>query len=256
MTRRRQPTETSARRRRPRSRVNYKAIAGYTLTTILVALLTYFALVSPMFYVKRVLVTGAKTVGNAAIVRAMDLSSTQNILLVAKRRIVARLLQNPVLKDAVIYRRLPGTVSVRITERDTDVVLDSGGKLYDVDDAGIPFRTSAVADPGCTAIACSVKERVVLGKPLKDDAFLSARSSLLLSRQHGGIPVTRITVDPSGELCLNVKDGFPIKLGRPERLPLKIKIIAKMLDEIPDVVQDGEYIDISCPEAPVYKPKK
>ena len=71
-----------------------------------------------------------------------------------------------------------------------------------------------------------------------------------------GRRLTRISIDQNANLCFNSKDmGYEVRLGPPEQLREKFVLLAALENRLPDVRRDCEYIDVSCLEAPAWKPR-
>lgn len=252
----RESTRVPARRRRKRHVVNKMRLAVSAVVLILVVELTVVALTSPLFAVKKVRVVGNKTVPSAEILRALRLSSDSNIFLVNKQQVAAKLEGNPVINHVRLRRRLPGTLIVAVVERKPRLILETGGVLYEVDSWGVPFRVVKRLNGKLPVISCAVPGRIALGKPIYAAAFDVARECLLLAQEKKIAGLLKITVDQNRDLCLNVRDEFQVKLGRPEQLSEKLDIAVQVREQIPEFRQRGEYIDVATPEAPAFKLRK
>ena len=89
---------------------------------------------SPWFSLHNVVVTGSKQTKPEEI-KELVLSQNQNALTADLTEIKLRLEAHPWIQDAVIWRELPGTIRVQITERQP-VALVLAGNLYLVDPSG------------------------------------------------------------------------------------------------------------------------
>ncbi len=69
------------------------------------------------------------------------------------------------------------------------------------------------------------------------------------------LKLCKISVDPNSDICLNMGNGFYVKMGQPDEVERKLSLIRKALDFKPSFAQDAVYMDVSCPAAPVWKPK-
>ena len=253
MRRRPRSAGQTQRRRRKRHVINKKRLV---LTMLLVTLgveVAFVVFTCPVFYVRKIRPVGNRTISSAEIVQALDIPPESNVFLIRKAMVVRQALKNPVVKEARVYRRPPGTLVLRIVERKPHAVLDTGGTLYEVDSSGVPFRAVKEASADVPVIFCDLSSEVVFGKPLDDSAFKIGRECLLLAQQEEISGVAKITVDQNHHLCLNVRDDFEIRLGRPEQLSEKLGIAAQAMKQIPRLRQHGEYIDVTCPKAPVMK---
>ncbi len=217
----------------------------------LAAELVLVVLGSPFFQIRDVRVYGRKLVAQEFVAKCTQIPEKSNIFLFPTETIPQRLRKNPIIERVTASRRLPDTLVVRIVERKADFVLSTHRKHYEVDAKGIPFRIVEAPNPKLPEIACKVPQSIILGKPIKTSAFLTAVDCLRLARQQEEFSVAKITVDQNNDLCLNVRDGLLIRLGRPQHLEDKLSKAKQTIE----LVSDLEYVDVTCPEAPALKPR-
>jgi len=241
---------------RKRRVINVKRLILSLLLTLLAVEVTVAAFTSPWFGIKKVRLIGNETIASRDILRRLDLRPDSNIFRISKRAMARRVMGNPVVKEVRFYRRLPSALIVRITERAPDLTLNAAGRMYEVDSAGVPFRAVRRAKSEAPVLSCKVPRRIVLGRPIRASSFGVARKCLLLVREKKIFQVTEITVDQNNDLCLNIRDGFQVKLGRPEQLSAKLNMAARIVKQIPEFRQRGAYMDLTVPEAPALKYKE
>ena len=222
------------------------------LLILLVGEGTFAVLKSPWFEIKNVIVQGRKLVAQEFVAKSTRIPEKSNIFTFPTRSLADRLRPNPIIEKVTVSRRFPDALVVRITERRAYSVLSTQGEFYEVDAAGIPFRTVASPDPKLPVLSCEVPQAIVLGKPIGAAAFHTATHCLRLARQLKEFPVGKITVDRNNDLCLNVQGGLLIRLGQPQQLQDKLNKAQRTIQLVPDL----EYIDVTCPGAPALKPKQ
>lgn len=239
-----------------RQRKHYSINAPRLILSLLLVLLMGEALIavftSPWFDINRVRVYGRNTVASKFVAAETRVPEKSNIFRFNTRDMARRLGRDPVVERVTVSRRLPDTLVVRITERKAILVLKTHRKLYEVDDMHIPFRIVAQPNPKLPMISCIVPQRIVLGKPIKTSAFLTAVECLQLATQEKKFLVGKITVDQNNDLCLNVRDGLLIRLGQPQHIEDKLDKAKQTME----LGTDLEYVDVTCPEAPAFKPRK
>lgn len=226
------------------------------LCLVSLALLTELVLVflnSPQFAIKQVWVKGNKVIPTQQILRQIPYAYGSNIFLIKERRISEIMKRNPIVATAHIHRKLPRTIIVHIFERKPHFVLNTGVALYEVDRSGVPYRIVKAADPNQSMVICAVPGKIVLGRPLKSPGFTFGRECLLLAQAKKISSAAKITVDQTGYICLNVRGKFQVKLGRPEQLSVKLGLVKRVLEQVPEFKQRGMYIDVTCPDAPALK---
>ncbi|HUV05195.1 MAG TPA: FtsQ-type POTRA domain-containing protein [Armatimonadota bacterium] len=256
MKRRSEPVSFARRRARKRYVLNAKRFILSALFVMLLVELGVAAFTSPWFSIKRIRFTGNETVASNDISRRLSLRPGTNIFRIDKRAMADRVMENPVVNEVRLYRRLPDILIVRIVERTPDLILNATGAVYEVDSTGVPFRVAEHPKAGVPILSCKVPRHIVLGRPIRASSFNTARKCLLLVREKKIFQVAEITVDQSNDLCLNVRDGFQVKLGRPEQLSAKLDMAARVVEQIPEFRQRGAYIDLTVPEAPALKYKE
>jgi len=262
MARRRIQTRRVPRnlKRRKRRVINYKRLMLVLFLAALSVVLTVILFTSPALEIKEERVVGAKIVKPAEVMRSLVMASGSNILLLKKKPIVESILRNPVVKEARLYRKFPSTVIARIVERAPAMSLDTGKGFFAVDASGIPYRTIPSPIPGLPVIVLEPESNLmpkppVLGKRLTFRNFDGIVETLKVARREGLPGVGKISVDQNGDLCLNVRGKYEVKLGQPDALLAKIRTVIET-ERKAGGQGAVEYIDVSCPEAPAYKPRK
>jgi len=240
-----------------RRRASFHAAARVVIAALLLGGLgtgAYFALTSPKLVVKQVRIIGAKRDLPARLIRSLSPGCVgKNILLVNKRKLFRLAKQEPEVERAYIRRSFPRTIVVRIQERAPYAVAQTGGASYLVDASGFAFRTCAQASSlGLPVVRVAGSDTVSLGQPCRDGVRTALRCIDRASTF--GLKVRKISVDPAGDMCLNVVSGFYVKIGSPVKLDRKLDVLGKMLDGRPEMFRRIEYVDVSNPEAPAIKP--
>lgn len=230
---------------------------GRLLSVVLLVALTIEVasalLTSPYFSIRKISVSGNKSLSTAQVIRTLDKFKGSNIFRIDKREIVNRLKENPVIKGARVFRRLPNGLFVHVIERKPDAILSVNGKLYLLDSSGIPYRPISQEDRRLTIILCNNLSAVRIGKCISAPEFRVARQCLLQVRKEKLPKITEIYVDQNDGLCLNTRDGFKVILGQPDQIIQKIHEAARVIREIPDFRTKGEYVNVSSPGNPAYK---
>ena len=236
--------------------INWKRLALCTLLGILLMELVIVLFTSPLLYVRNIKVTGNGSVPTADIISQVQLPPTTNIFCIGKKDIKKRILRNPVVKEVEIYRQLPDVLDVRIVERKPIFILKSNGKLYEIDASNMPYRELKQWKPQVSVVYYNVPKKIVLGKPIRTPVLNAVGETLRLAREMGISQTGKITVDLNNDLCLNVRDGIAIILGRPERLSDKLEKVARSARQFPGFWERLEYMDVTSPGEPAIKYKE
>ncbi len=89
---------------------------------------TTFALVSPIFNIKDIIVADNNKVPNDTIISLSTLQLEQNIFKFYNKNIENKIKENPYIENVTIHRKLPSTVEIKVTERVAQYAVDYMGK--------------------------------------------------------------------------------------------------------------------------------
>ena len=97
---------------------------------------TTFALVSPIFNIKDIIVTDNNKVPNDTIISLSTLQLEQNIFKFYNKNIENKIKENPYIEKVTIHRNLPSTVEIKVTERVAQYAVDYMGKYAYINTQG------------------------------------------------------------------------------------------------------------------------
>ena len=97
---------------------------------------TTFALVSPIFNIKDIIVTDNNKVPNDTIISLSTLQLEQNIFKFYNKNIENKIKENPYIEKVTIHRNLPSTVEIKVTERVAQYAVDYIGKYAYINTQG------------------------------------------------------------------------------------------------------------------------
>lgn len=97
---------------------------------------TTFALVSPIFNIKDIIVTDNNKVPNDTIISLSTLQLEQNIFKFYNKNIENKIKENPYIEKVRIHRKLPSTVEIKVTERVAQYAVDYMGKYAYINTQG------------------------------------------------------------------------------------------------------------------------
>lgn len=239
-----------------RRRFSTKRFVVWLVALFVVSELGISVFISPWFIIREIRVTGNNIVSASDVICRLGLSKRQNIFLINKKTLISRVQQNPIIIQATIDRDLPNTLIVRVNERKAEMQMITGGRVFEIDNTGVPFRVVQRRTPGVPVVVCELPVRVSLGQPMVGAPYSTARRCLRLTRKQGTFDVSEIRIDHSGLLCLNVRDGFKVILGRPDQLALKLENAARAVKKLMDVPGKIVYVNVMCAEAPAVEVAK
>jgi cell division protein FtsQ len=226
-----------------------RAIAGVALVLGASAAFAWVArrhvTTSPRFAIARIEVTGNERRTAEAVASECGLATGANIFATDLDSARAKLLSDPWMADAVLTRRLPGTVLVRVTERKASALVAVGGgpaaseTVGDVllaSGDGQPFKRFEPGDPvdlplvtGITDEALA-QDRTGAARTLRAAVDLAAEYELTAMAKRS--PLQEVHVTPEGAFTLVVgRGGVELALGHPpfrRKLDQATRVVAEL----------------------------
>lgn len=245
-----------APRRLPRNRrkPNYLLLFCILALVSLVVGSTTYILTAPAMNVAKVETKGVRLADAKAIDKTVSRAIGHNIILLRTSPILSEVGRLSEVKLVKMGRKFPDGVWLRVWERKADAVLASKGGLYLVQSDGFVFHKVKALPKGISVVDVTGATRLKVGQTAGSPSIKCAWQVLDIARRQG-IKLGKISVDPHGDICLNMGSDFRVKLGQPDDIALKMSLLRHALVERPSIVREGAYIDLSCPSAPVWKPK-
>ena len=217
---------------------------------------------APGLHVTRVRVDGAQTLSPQQVVEEAQVPSHTNLFWMLRQPLTKRLAANPVIDHAERSVRLPNLLVLTVAERQPYAVLaatqNGERQFWLLDHKGIPYRSLDKPSAHLPVIdaAAALPADVVLGRPLGAEWLPEAYHLLALARTDRALSGAKIAVDQNLNLCLNRKDMPQIRLGQSDSLPWKIALADAALSAYGGALSHrAAYIDVSCPQQPVWRPR-
>lgn len=173
---------------------------------------------SPRFAITEIVTTGSKRRSSDDLATIAGIAKGQNVFTTDLDHARARLLADPWVSEATLARQLPGTVFLRVVEREAAAVLGTGDGTYLVTREGVLIKKLETGDP--------TDLPVVTGVPLdqlvndREGATRTVRRALDLafdverSPLAQRSPLEEIHVEPNGEMTLVMgKSGVRVLMG-------------------------------------------
>ncbi len=245
-------------RKLPRGRKKNRRRKGWlrpllaVLTLGLMAEVAAAVLTTPRLSLRRVYVRGARLLDESQVRSRAGLFPGQNVLLLDVRGAEARVRALPEVKGCSVYRKLPNAVVVDVTERQPVATLITGDGRYLVDREGVAYRKIEGSLPNRPKLKVASIKSLTLGKPT--NGGLIPTGLRCLKQVSSVAPQALVSVDPYGLLCLNMGD-LQVRLGSSERLAGKLSLLRGLLEAKPELRYAAEYLDLSSPESPAWKPR-
>lgn len=188
----------------------------------------------------RFAVTSMQIVGNDrrpadAIIAESGLVLGQNVFCVDLDAVRNRILADPWIADAVVTRRLPGTILVGVKER-TPAALVAIDDLFLTGADGEPFKRLEPGDPVDLPVITGVTQESIADD--RAGAFRTIRRGIDLAAEYDHMvlarrsPLEEVHVDPAGAFTLVVgRPGTDLVLGGPpfrRKLDEAARVIAEL----------------------------
>jgi hypothetical protein len=143
---------------------------------------------------------------------------------------------------------------VHVTERKADAVVTDGQSNCLIQCDGLIFHETSGPISGIPLIELSDFQALQPGKIASSEQVRGALE-IVRSAKEKKLSVGKISIDHDGDICLNMVSGFYVKLGQPDDIARKMSLLRSALEYRPSIAREAIYIDLSCPSAPVWKPK-
>ena len=225
--------------------------ALFSLYAILAGEVIAAALTTPLLHVRHIQVRGAEKLPAteaAAVCTAAALPNGTNFMLAPAGRVQARLRALPWVRSAAVHRRFPHTVTVDMTLREPVAQVQTSNGIWEVDGNGLPIRAARAEMSARLPLIVWQQPTVVRpGAAFGDHTLQSALALSLWAQKETLIHAAKIEVDQSDNICLNMKDGIPIKFGPDTETERKQTLVANLYRRDPDIARRIQQIDVSCP---------
>lgn len=251
------------RRNRNRRRPDFRGPIRFLLILLLVGQSLRVAFSSPRLRVENVQVSGTQRLQPEEVTRLGQIPLGANIFRVNLVAVSTRLRKDPIIREAVVTRELPGTVVVEVRERKPAYQITSNGEAFNTDVHGVIFERAKSLNPSLPRLDVPSADLPKPGQVLPPERLKALKDCVRLARQER-LPVTKMRVDDGDELWLNVTTstsaaGTPTlltyRVGRATELAAKFRDIRRTLTGIPNLAEKASIVDVMCPGRPAYVPR-
>ena len=253
---------SAKRQQRPRRRTNRRRNWNRALQVfaLFLALGDLAALAfAPGLRVTRVRVVGTQTLTPQQVFAEAQVPNRTNIFWMLRQPFTKRLAADPVIDHAGCSIRLPNMLILTVTERQPYAVLTANAQCWLLDAHGVPYRLLDKPLPGLPLIEAAgsaMPAEVVPGRPLGSEWLPDAYRLLALTQTDPDLRGAKIAVDQNLNLCLNRKNRPQIRLGQSDSLSWKVALADAALSSYGGALSArAAYIDVSCPQQPVWRPR-
>lgn len=199
---------------------------------------------SPRFAITEVITTGAKRRSPDELASIAGIAKGQNVFTADLDRARARLIADPWVSEASLARQLPGTVFLRVVEREAGGIVATndgtakaaGGETYIVTREGAIIKRLETGDPTDLTVVTGVVLQQLVDD--REGASRIIRRALDLAADYDHTPLAtrspleEVHVEANGEMTLVVgKNAVALHMGAPpyrRKLDQAIRVIAEL----------------------------
>jgi cell division protein FtsQ len=175
---------------------------------------------SPRFTVSEIVTSGGKRRGPDDIASIASIVKGQNVFSIDLDRARARLAADPWIESAELTRQLPGTISIRVTEREASGIVAMAGDAgtYLVTRDGAVIKRVEAGDPLDFHVVTGVALKTLVED--REGATRTIRQALDLAYDYDRAPLAQrsplqeVHVEPNGDMTLVIgKSGVALRMG-------------------------------------------
>lgn len=199
---------------------------------------------SPRFAVSEIITTGAKRRSPDELATVAGIGKGQNIFTTDLDRARVRLLADPWVSEASLARQLPGTIFLRVVEREAGGIVATndgtpkaaGGETYLVTREGAIIKRLETGDPTDFTIVTGVVLQQLIDD--REGATRTVRRALDLAAdfEHSPLaqrsPLEEVHVETNGEMTLVIgKSAISLHMGGPpyrRKLEQAVRVVAEL----------------------------
>ena len=199
---------------------------------------------SPRFAVSEVVTTGAKRRTPDELATVAGIAKGQNVFTTDLDRARARLMADPWVSEASLARQLPGTIFLRVVEREAGGIVATndgtpraaGGETYLVTREGALIKRLESGDPTDLPIVTGVVLQALIDD--REGSARTVRRALDLASDYDHCPLAHrsaleeVHVESNGEMTLVVgKNAVQLHMGPPpyrRKLEQAVRVVAEL----------------------------
>lgn len=127
-----------------KSKNKRKKIIKVIVLLILIGFSVVFALLSPMFNIQNIEVMGNKHISKEEVKSLSGIQINENIFKVNKISVAKNIKQNAYINEVQIYKTLPNTIQIKVTEREPSFMLEYGNGYVYINNQGYMLEISSI----------------------------------------------------------------------------------------------------------------
>ncbi len=213
----------------------------------------FILLKSPIFEVKYIAVKGLSVLEEETVKSVAGIGTGTNIFQIDLKAAAGNLKGLPQVKNVQLFRNLPSTVIIEVTERVPRALLPVEGGFVMVDDEGFCLGEGKVGIAGLPVLT-GVDVAGLSGGELSNSWALKQALAVVC-----GLPpevlesISEVHIGIDGLVTLYTMEGIPCRFGMAGEVEVKEKgvLLKGLLAEIEKESFSVKYIDLVCAAQPV-----
>lgn len=246
-------TDPRLRRRRKaveRTRRRKMFVKLVVFATVLVVV--WAVLWSPLLNVRHLELRGTENTTSEEVLEAAALGSDTNILRVSTDVVQERIESLPWVKKASVARVLPGTLRIKIEEREAALALSLGAAHWMVDESGRVLASGKGED--LPVLVSPDLENIQPGMDIETEQLVGGLKVYRSLSNEVRQRVAAIMAPTSQRITLTLTDGSQVRYGSAELLAAKSNVLRSLLRRLERDGMTAAYIDLRVPTSPAVSP--
>jgi cell division protein FtsQ len=207
----------------------------------------YILFTTPAFFVYGAEIQGNIAVTTQEIYAASDIDS-QSVFWLSSTEVANRIMALPNIKSAAVSVSLPAEVTIKVVERQPELLWQTGETTWWVDQEGtiVPPKENV---EGMLRIIDDDQQPVEPGHQVELNIIKGAQRLRLLAPDVSIIRYSRLN-----GLTVATPEGWPVFLGNGDEIKAKLVVLTALLADLKERNTTPAYIDVRNPLRPVYQP--
>ncbi|MGN1327743.1 MAG: cell division protein FtsQ/DivIB [Clostridia bacterium] len=134
--------QIAVNKEKKRKNVN-KILKGLTLLLLITGTIT-FAMISPIFNLKNIIVNGNNQISKEEIISLAGIQLEENIFRISSFKTIDNIKQNAYINEVSINKKIPNTIEINIVERQPSYMLEYGNGYVYINNQGYMLEISSI----------------------------------------------------------------------------------------------------------------
>lgn len=205
-----------------------KKAIKYVSLIFAICILVILFILSPVFYIKEIIVTGNEKVPENTIISLAGIPENTNIFKVTNTSLKKKIKENAYIDTVTSKKTLPSTLKIEVTEREAEYMLEYGNSFAYIDKNGYILEISKEQLEGKIKISGYVtsQEIIIPGNRLcnEDLQSLNVISQILKSAENVQIDslITTVIINKNEYSLYMESEGKTVELGDTSNLETKL----------------------------------